>query len=153
MNAVTVVPRCADAGRVLGITVVVALLICLGSASILLTGCGRDEQQKAVAPAAKTQPPAVIPSPPRTAPTFLRDHYSTLDDCVYDWGYAQKCAPVPPGSPAHQAGANFFGPIYSRSYREETQAQLRREAVDGGYAQTVTTDSTDKSISKSQVNP
>ena len=86
-------------------------------------------------------------------PSFFRDHYAKLEDCVYDWGYAQKCVPVPPDSPAHQAGANFFGPTYARMYREETQVQLRREAISGGYAQSVAEDASDKSIAKSEVKP
>lgn len=118
----------------------------------MAVGCSKKDQP-AVAPAAKTQPPPVIPSPPKPPPSYLRDHYAKLEDCVYDWGYAQKCTPVPPGSTMQQAGANFLGPIYAKSYREETQAQLRREAVDGGYAQRVATDASDKSISKSEVKP
>ena len=105
------------------------------------------------APAGKTQPPAVLPAPAKPPPSFFRDHYAKLEDCVYDWGYAQKCVPVPPGSPAHQAGANFFGPTYARMYREETQVQLRREAISGGYAQSVAEDASDKSIAKSEVKP
>ena len=115
-------------------------------------GCGKKEEPR-VAPAAKTQPPPVIPSPPKPPPSYLRDHYAKLEDCVYDWGYAQKCTPVPPGSPTQQAGANFLGPIYAKTYREETQVQLRKEAIDGGYAQRVATDASDKSISKSEVKP
>lgn len=118
----------------------------------LAVGCNRKEQQ-AVAPAAKTQPPPVIPAPPKPPPSYVRDHYAKLEDCVYDWGYAQKCTPVPPGSPIQQAGANFQGPIYAKTYREETQIQLRKEAIDGGYAQRVATDASDRSISKSEVKP
>lgn len=128
-------------------------LIGLGLASLLvLTGCSKPETP-AVTRAAKTQPPPVIPPPPKPPPSFFRDHYATLEDCVHDWGYAQKCVPVPPGTPPQQAGANFFGPIYARAYREETQAQLRREALSGGYAQRVESDASDKSISKSEVKP
>ena len=118
----------------------------------LAVGCGKKEQP-AVVPAAKTQPPPVIPSPPKPPPSYVRDHYAKLEDCAYDWGYAQKCTPVPPGSPIQQAGANFLGPIYAKTYREETQVQLRKEAIDGGYAQRVATDASDKSISKSEVKP
>ena len=57
------------------------------------------------------------------------------------------------GSPTQQAGANFFGPTYAKTYREETQVQLRKEAIDGGYAQRVASDASDKSISKSEVKP
>jgi hypothetical protein len=116
----------------------------------MVAGCSRSEQP-AVAPAGKTVPPPVMPSPPRPPPSFFRDHYAKLEDCVYDWGYAQKCVPVPPGSPALQAGTNFFGPTYAKSYREETQVQLRKEAIDGGYAQRVAKDASDKSTSKSEV--
>jgi hypothetical protein len=153
MNAVTVAPRRGVSGHVRRTSALVALLLSLGSALILLAGCSRSEQPLVDAPAAKTQPPAVIPPPPRTAPSFVHDHYATLEDCVYDWGYAQKCVPTPSGSPMRQAGANFVGPIYARNYREETQAQLRREALAGGYAQQVVTDESDKSISKSEVMP
>ncbi len=122
----------------------------LGSMVVLGAGCGKSEQV-AVAPAGKTQPPPVIPPPPKAPPSFVRDHYAKLDDCVYDWGYAQKCVPVAPGSSEQQAGASFLGPIYAKSYREETQVQLRKEAVDGGYAQRVATDASDRSIAKSEV--
>jgi len=57
------------------------------------------------------------------------------------------------GSPDHQAGVNFVGPIYAKNYREETQVHLRKEAIDGGYAQTVPVDASDRSISKSEVKP
>jgi hypothetical protein len=119
---------------------------------VALAGCGRQDAQPPMA-AGKTQAPAVIPPPSKPPPSFFRDHYAKLEDCVYDWGYAQKCVPVPPGSPAQQAGTNFFGPTYARSYREETQAQLRREALAGGYAQSVASDESDRSIAKSEVKP
>jgi len=119
---------------------------------VVSAGCSRSEQPM-VAPAGKTVPPPVMPSPPKPPPSFFRDHYATLEDCVYDWGYAQKCVPVPPGSPDQQAGATFIGPTYARNYREETQVHLRKEAIDGGYAQTVATDASDRSISKSEVKP
>ena len=125
-------------------------LFALGSMAVLGAGCGKSEQV-AVAPAGKTQPPPVIPPPPKAPPSFVRDHYAKLEDCMYDWGYAQKCMPVAPGSAEQQAGASFLGPIYAKSYREETQVQLRKEAVDGGYAQRVATDASDKSIAKSEV--
>jgi len=115
-------------------------------------GCSKKDQP-AVAPAAKTQPPPVIPAPPKPPPSYVRDHYAKLEDCVYDWGYAQKCTPVAPGSTMQQAGSSFLGPIYAKTYREETQVQLRKEAIDGGYAQRVATDASDKSISKSEVKP
>ena len=118
-----------------------------------VVACSKKESTPAVAPAGKTQPPPVLPAPPKPPPSFFRDHYAKLADCVYDWGYAQKCVPVPPGSPAHQSGANFFGPTYARTYREETQVQLRKEAISGGYAQSVPSDASDKSISKSEVKP
>jgi hypothetical protein len=120
--------------------------------ALAVVGCSRPDGA-AVAPAARTQPPPVLPPPPAPPPSFLRDHYANLADCVYDWGYAQKCTPVAPGSPEQQAGAAFLGPIYARSYREETQAQLRREAVDGGYAQQVGSDASDRSMRKSEVRP
>jgi len=116
---------------------------------LLSVGCSKKEQQ-AAAPAAKPAQQAVAP-PPKAAPAFLRDHYAKLEDCVYDWGYPQKCMPVPPGSPAAQLGAAFLGPIYAKSYREETQVQLRKEALEGGYVQRVAEDASDKSIAKSEV--
>jgi hypothetical protein len=126
---------------------------CLGIALVVgLAGCGRKDAQPTMA-AGKTQAPAVIPPPPKPPPSFFRDHYAKLEDCVYDWGTAQKCVPVPPGSSAHQAGVNFFGPTYAKNYREETQSQLRREALDSGYAQQVATDASDKSTGKSEVKP
>ena len=127
-------------------------LVALLLFAALISGCSKNEQQS-VAPVAKTQPPPVLPSPPKPPPSFFRDHYAKLEDCVHDWGYAQKCVPVPPGSPEHQAGTFFFGPTYAKNYREETQAQLRREAVSGGYAQHVATEASDKSTSKSEVKP
>ena len=126
--------------------------IVVAALAAMAAGCGKKEQP-AVAPAAKTQPPPVIPSPTKPAPSYERDHYANLEDCVYDWGYAHKCTPVAPGSPTQQAGANFLGPIYAKSYREETQVQLRKEAIDGGYVQSVATDASDKSISKSEGKP
>ena len=120
--------------------------------AVMSIGCSRSEQVT-VAPAGKTVAPPVMPSPPKPPPSFFRDHYAKLEDCVYDWGYAQKCLPVPPGSPDHQAGVNFVGPIYAKNYREETQVHLRKEAVDGGYAQTVPMDASDRSINKSEVKP
>jgi len=120
--------------------------------AVMSIGCSRSERAT-VAPAGKTVPPPVMPSPPKPPPSFFRDHYAKLEDCVQDWGYAQKCVPVPPGSPAHQAGTAFFGATYARDYREETQAQLRREALDRGYAQTVPDEASDRSIGKSEVKP
>jgi hypothetical protein len=129
------------------------LVLAIGLAGLAaVAGCSKSEQQK-VAPAAKTQPPPVIPPPPKAPPSFVRDYYTKLEDCVYDWGYPQKCTPVAPGSPAHQAGAAFFGPTYARSYREETQVQLRKEAIDGGYVQQVAREASDRSLSKSEVKP
>ena len=119
---------------------------------VVCAGCSRSEQAT-VGPAGKTVPPSVMPSPPKPPPSFFRDHYAKLEDCVYDWGYAQKCLPVSPGSPDQQAGANFIGPTYAKNYREETQVHLRKEAIDGGYAQTVPMDASDKSISKSEIKP
>jgi hypothetical protein len=127
-----------------------SIVLAIGAA--LMLGCGRSEQA-AVVPAGKTVPPPVMSSPPKPPPQFFRDHYGRLEDCVHDWGYAQKCIPVPPGSPAQQAGAGFFGPTYARDYREETQVQLRKEALDGGYAQSVPGEASDKSVSKSEVKP
>jgi hypothetical protein len=129
-----------------------ATFIAAAVLAAVAAGCSKKEQP-AVAPAAKTQPPPVIPSPPKPPPSYERDHYAKLEDCVYDWGYAQKCTPVAPGSPTQQAGANFLGPIYAKTYREETQVQLRKEAIDGGYVQHVATDASDRSISKSEVKP
>jgi hypothetical protein len=126
--------------------------VVLAVGAALAVGCSRNEQA-AVAPAGKTVPPPVMPSPSKPPPSFFRDHYAKLEDCVQDWGYAQKCIPVPPGSPTHQAGAAFFGATYARDYREETQAQLRREALDRGYAQTVPGEASDRSIGKSEVKP
>jgi hypothetical protein len=110
--------------------------------------CSRSEAP-APSAAGKTQPPPVLPSPPKT-PAFLRDHYVKLDDCVYDWGSPQKCRSVPAGSAAQQAGANFYGPIYAKGYREETQTQLRREAIAGGYAAKAAEDASDRSSARSE---
>lgn len=130
------------------------LRICLAMAATasLFAGCSRTEQH-VVAPAGKTVPPPVMPAPSAPPPSFFRDHYAKLEDCVHDWGYAQKCVPVPPGSPAQQAGASFFGPTYARNYREETQVQLRKEAIDSGYAQSVPTEASNMSVGKSEVKP
>jgi len=120
--------------------------------SVAAIGCSKKEEAAMkVAPAAKTQPPPVIPPPPKQPPAYFRDHYAKLEDCVYDWGYPQKCTPVAPGTPVQQAGANFLGPIYARSYRDETQVQLRKEAVEGGYVQRTPTDTSDRSIARSEV--
>ncbi len=72
---------------------------------------------------------------------------------MHDWGNAQKCTPAPPGSPPSQSGATFLGPIYAKNYREETQVQLRKEAVDGGYSQRLITEASDRSIGKTEVKP
>ena len=126
------------------------IIVLIATALSGVSGCSKEEARAAVGSGAATQP-AVIPQPPEPIPAYLRDHYAKLEDCVYDWGYAQKCTPVPPGSAVQQAGANFLGPIYARSYRDETQAQLRKEAIDGGYAQRVAQEASDKSIAKSEV--
>jgi hypothetical protein len=120
--------------------------------SIAVSACN-ESQQQAVAPAAKTQPPPVIPPPPRPPPSYERDSYASLDDCAYDWGQAQKCTPVVPGSATNPPGAKFLGPIYAKAYREETQAQLRKEAVDGGYSPRPVTETSDRSIGKTEVKP
>lgn len=127
---------------------VIASALLIGT--LAAAGCSKKEVPASASTAPVAQP-AVVPQPPKPPPAYFRDHYAKLEDCVYDWGYAQKCVPVPPGSPAQQAGANFLGPIYARSYREETQVQLRKEAIDGGYAQRVAQDASDKSIAKSEV--
>lgn len=118
--------------------------------AVTAVACSRTER----APAAPVVVPpvqvAVNPPPPRPAPAYFRDHYARLADCIHDWGYAQKCTPVDAGSQA-VAGATFMGPIYARSYREETQSQLRRQALEGGYAQRVATETSDRSIAKSEV--
>ena len=120
---------------------------CLAAAA-----CSRSDAP-ATAPAGKTQPPPVLPSPSKPPPSFLRDHYVKLEDCAHDWGSAQKCRSVPAGSPEQRAGANFFGPIYAKGYREETQVQLRREAMQGGYAPNVADEASDRSTAKSEVKP
>jgi hypothetical protein len=125
-------------------------LVLMAAALTIGSGCSEKESKMTVGSGAAIQS-AVNPQPPKAAPAYFRDHYAKLEDCVYDWGYAQKCTPVPPGSAAQQAGANFLGPIYARSYRDETQVQLRKEAIDGGYAQRVAQEASDKSIAKSEV--
>jgi hypothetical protein len=122
------------------------IALTMAGLALLVVGCSKKEQQT-TAPAAKPAQQAVVP-PPKAAPAYFRDHYAKLDDCVYDWGYPQKCMPVPPGSPAAQSGASFFGPIYAKTYREETQVQLRKEALEGGYVQRVAQDASDKSIAR-----
>jgi len=114
--------------------------------------CSRSEAP-APATAGKTQPPPVLPSPPKPPASFLHDHYIKLEDCAHDWGSAQKCRSVPAGSPEQRTGASFFGPIYAKGYREETQAQLRREAIQGGYAPNVADEASDRSTAKSEVKP
>lgn len=120
--------------------------------SVALMACSRGDAP-APAVAGKTQPPPVLPSLPKAPPAFLRDHYVTLEDCVHDWGSAQRCRSVPAGSSAQQAGANFYGPTYAKGYREETQAQLRREAMAGGYATGAAEDASDRSSARSEVVP
>lgn len=121
-------------------------------AALLAAACSRGEPP-ASAPVARTQPPPVIPPPPKAPPAFQRDHYARLDDCVYDWGAAQKCQPVPPATPLQQAGIAFVGPIYARGYREETQAQVRKEALDAGYAQSVAAEASNRASGQSEVRP
>lgn len=130
---------------------VVRIGLAAAALAVAVAGCSKPQETPTVAPAAKTQPPPVMPAPPKPPPAFFRDHYAKLDDCVYDWGYAQKCTPVAPGTPLQQAGVNFLGPIYARSYREETQVQLRKEAVEGGYVQRTPTDASDRSMARSEV--
>jgi len=129
----------------------VRIAVLAAALSVVALGCSKKEEAVKVAPAARTQPPPVIPPPPKAPPAFFRDHYAKLDDCVYDWGYPQKCTPVAPGTPVQQAGTNFLGPIYARSYRDETQVQLRKEAVEGGYVQRTPTEASDRSMSRSEV--
>jgi hypothetical protein len=108
-----------------------AALLAALMASAALAGCSRDEPPAAPA-VARTAPPPVLPPAPKPPPAFLRDHYAQLADCADDWGAAHKCTPAPAALEA--AGVRFLGPIYAKGYREETQAQLRREAVEQGYA-------------------
>jgi hypothetical protein len=126
-----------------------AIALTMAGLALLVVGCGKKEQPAAT-PAAQSAQQGVA-APPKATPAYLRDHYAKLEDCVYDWGYAQKCTPVPPGSPAAQTGAAFLGPIYAKTYREETQARLRKEALEGGYVQRVAEDASNKSIAKSEV--
>ena len=132
-----------------GVPMTRVIALTMAGLIVLAVGCSKREQQ-AAAPAAKPAQQAVV-QPPKAAPAYFRDHYAKLEDCVYDWGYPQKCAPVQPGSPAAQSGAAFLGPIYAKTYREETQVQLRKEALEGGYVQRVAEDASDKSIAKSEV--
>lgn len=124
----------------------VALLLAI----TVIAACSRSERTPAAPAVSPTVQAAVNPPPPRPAPAYFRDHYARLADCVHDWGYAQKCTPVVPG-PEAIVGASFMGPIYARSYREETQLQLRRQALEAGYVQRVATESSDRSIAKSEV--
>jgi hypothetical protein len=126
--------------------IVLALLIV-----VALAACGQTERASAPAAAPSVEQP-VVATPPKPAPAYFRDYYAKLDDCVHDWGYAQKCTPVTPGSQVAAAGVAFMGPIYARSYREETQVQLRKEALEGGYAQQVANDASDRSIAKVEVS-
>ena len=123
----------------------IAALLLFAAASV---ACDRP-QQPAVAPLVTTAPPAVISAPPKAPPSYMQDHYTKLEDCAHDWGSAQKCTAAPSG-----AGATaYLGPIYAKAYREETQAQLRKEAVDGGYSPHMITDASDRSVGKSEVRP
>jgi len=126
--------------------------ILLVSCCLVAAACSRGEAPTPAA-AGKTQPPPVFPAPSKAPPAFLHDHYVKLEDCAHDWGSAQKCRSVSAGSPEQRAGANFFGPIYAKGYREETQAQLRREAMQGGYAPNVADEASDRSTAKSEVKP
>ncbi len=125
-----------------------AIVLCCLAA----VGCSRSDAPAPATPG-KTQLPPVLPSPPKPPPSFLRDHYVKLEDCAHDWGSAQKCRSVPAGSPEQRDGANFFGPIYAKGYREETQAQLRREAMQGGYTPNVADEASDRSSAKFEVKP
>ena len=118
--------------------------------AVAFAACGKTDRASAP-PAAPSVDQAVVVTPPKPAPADFRDHYARLDDCVHDWGYAQKCTPVAPGSEVAAAGVAFMGPIYARSYREETQVQLRKEALEGGYAQQVANSASDRSIAKVEV--
>lgn len=113
------------------------------------TACSRPEPA-AVEPAAKVQAAAVAPVP-KSSPSFMRDHYARLDDCVYDWGVAQKCTPAPSASSSGTTA--YVGPIYAKNYREETQVHLRKEAADGGYSAQLVTEASDRSIGTSEVKP
>lgn len=126
-------------------------LVRLLPAVLALAACGRAEPP--APPLARTPPPAVIPPAPKPPPSFLRDHYAQLADCVHDWGAAQKCAPVPATDPAAAAGVRFLGPIYARGYREETQVQVRREVLDAGYAAQVEGEPSDRALAHVEVKP
>jgi hypothetical protein len=120
------------------------------AAALLLFSCSRSEPPPAPT-VARTPPPPVIAPAAKPSPAFLRDHYAQLADCVDDWGAAQKCTPAP--AALESAGVRFLGPIYAKGFREETQAQLRREAVEQGYAPQASTEPSNRARASVEVRP
>lgn len=125
-------------------------------AALTLVACGRNDASKAATTAAAPQANAAAPVQAKPLPVpppavYLRDHYTRLEDCVFDWGYAAKCLPVEPGSVDHAKGVAFYGPTYSSTLRLESQLASRKEAFERGYLTQFDETPSDRSSAKSEV--
>lgn len=131
-----------------------APLVAASAVVLALAACGKKEpaagsqqaSQASTSAATKARP---LPVPPPAK--YVRDHYGKLEDCVFDWGYAGKCFPVPPGAAEKSQGVSFFGPTYSDALRLESQLASRKEAVERGYVSQLDESPSDKSSAKSEV--
>lgn len=120
----------------------------------MTAGCSRvpDSPAKVAAgpvTAARSDAAPALPKPPQAR--YQRDLYGKLEDCVADWAFAGKCAPVGGDLPERARGAVFMGPIYSNALRFEAQLATRREAFDQGYVPQVDENPSNRSIATSEV--
>ncbi|GGC72575.1 hypothetical protein GCM10011396_19650 [Undibacterium terreum] len=70
--------------------------------------------------------------------TTIRDGYTSLDDCVKDWGSADKCQ-RPPGSTGGSSHggsgvSHYYGPSYSEGGREAAQRSATGSSTSGNHA-------------------
>lgn len=121
----------------------------------LTAACSKKEAAAPTASAAATSssasPYKPLPLPPKAK--YVRDHYKSLEDCAFDWGYAGRCTPVPSGAPERGAGASFFGPNYSNAIRDESQLEARRQALQQGYVQALDEKPSNRAIGASDTPP
>lgn len=121
-------------------------------AIVVLAACGRAPEPagKSAAPATASRAvEAPLPKPPQAK--YQRDLYGKLEDCVADWAFAGKCAPVGNDAPERARGAVFMGPIYSNALRFEAQIATRREAFDQGYVQQVDENPSNRALAAAEV--
>jgi hypothetical protein len=132
-------------GRLSGLCVVTLV------AALVVAGCGRasDVPAKSAGALARSASAAPLPKPPQAK--YQRDLYRKLDDCVADWGFAGKCAPLAADAPERAKGGTFFGPIYSDALRFESQLTSRREAVEQGYLKQLDENPSNKALASTDI--